>query len=406
MPQKTIRHYNAARIFHSVRAFPGATQREIVELSGADKTTVNTVIRGFEQANLVKRIERAPSGGRGRPSEGYVISEDGGLLVGVHPRPEEIRFVVSGLSGVPTAVLSRPPPSDVDELGKAMAAGIRGLVMSSGRRTDEIRAVGISIPGIVLGDGTVEQSPNLHWSGFNPLELLAREGDFTAFVGNNADGITLAEALLTGMPSQRSFVLLLSGSGVGGGIVNDGELLCSATGLTGEFGHMKVERGGRLCECGGRGCLNAYTTNYALVDLIKEAGVNVETFMDVVNLAKQGDGSIKPVLVDYVERLAHGIANIIQVTGIADIVLGGGFGLMLPMIEADLRAAISRYALPSVVRHLKLSVSLASSVEKPVSGIAIALEGCTGMQASDFAPWAPSKPAERSPSKQDQNETI
>jgi predicted NBD/HSP70 family sugar kinase len=388
MPLKIIRHRNATRIFHAIRAFPGATQREIVEMSNSDKSTVSAVLRTFEERNLITRLERPASGQRGRPSEGYVISQSGGFVIGVHPRPGEIRFVLADLSGMVVGVLSRPMPAGPDELGFAMAAGVNGLVISTGNVLSDIRAVGLSVPGLIRSDGYVEQSPNLVWSGFNPKELLELEVDYPVFIGNNTNGTTLAESLFTRMPDERSFVFLGSGSGVGGGFVVNGQLVTGEEGFAGEFGHMKVERRGRLCRCGGHGCLSAYVSSYSAVALCEEAGVPVSGFQEFVDRARQRDPAIKEPLDEYVDRLGQGIANITMALGHSDMVLGGGFAEILPFIGTQLDEAIGRYILPPLKKGLRLRAATMSSEERPMGGVAIALEGCTGFGALEVAPWS------------------
>lgn len=388
MPLKIIRHRNATRIFHAIRANPGATQREIVEMSNSDKSTVSAVLKTFEDRNLITRLERPASGQRGRPSEGYVISQSGGFVVGVHPRPSEIRFVLADLSGAVLGVLSRPMPANPQELGQAMAAGINGLVISTGNAPEGVRAIGISVPGLVRSDGHVEQSPNLVWSGFNPKQQLEAEIDHPVFIGNNTNGTTLAESLFTRMPDERSFVFFGSGSGVGGGFVVNGQLVTGEEGFAGEFGHMKVERDGRLCRCGGKGCLSAYVSSYSAVALCEEAGVPVADFQELVDRTRQRDPAIKAPLDEYVDRLGQGIANITMALGHSDMVLGGGFAQMLPHIDEDLNEAIGRYILPPLRKGLRLRAATMSSEERPMGGIAIALEGCTGFGAIEVAPWS------------------
>src|SRR3954451_11880524 len=108
MHPSVVRQIHASRIFHAVRLNPFISQREICEVAGADKSTVSAIIRAFEASGLVER-QRSPAEKKpGRPGERIVISPRGGLLVGVHPRPAEMRLVVASLDGKPLKMLSRP----------------------------------------------------------------------------------------------------------------------------------------------------------------------------------------------------------------------------------------------------------------------------------------------------------
>ncbi len=394
MPQKAIRHRNATRIFHAIRTRPGLTQRDIVALVGTDKSTVSTVLRDFEARALVERIEIASRGGRGRPSEGYRIAPSGGVLVGVHLRPAEIRLVLTDMAGQPRAVLARPMSAGPETLGADMAAGISGLLVSAGVKESALRGVGLAVPGLVQTDGLVRQSPNLGWSDFNPLAALRAAAGlrgaacYPAFIGNNANGTTLAEMFFGGRDGARSFLLLLTGSGVGGGIVVDGALVRGDRGMAGEFGHHKIRPGGRLCHCGTQGCLSAYVANWALLELAREAGVDVTDFGRLIEAVRDRHPAIEPVVDAYCDNLAIGIVNMATVLGVGEVVLSGGVRQLYPHIAARLEGALTRFAHPALREDIRVVASEVGTSEVPLGGVAIALEGCTGSEAVGRAPWS------------------
>ncbi|WP_172295466.1 ROK family protein [Pseudoruegeria sp. HB172150] len=395
MSQIAVRHRNATRIFHAVRSTPGATQREIVEMSEADKSTVSTVLREFEKLGLIERVERRHSGGRGRPSEGYAISSAGGLVVGVNLRPKEIRLVLADLAGEPRAVLSRPMAENVNDIGRSIHAGIVGLMISAGLEEATLRAVGITVPGLVQTDGTVRHSPNLDWSNFNPKMQLMSETEVPVFIGNNADGAALGEILLKNPPSDRSFMLVLCDSGVGAGLVYNGELCRGDGGFAGEIGHQKIMRGGRNCICGSHGCLDAHVSNRSMMAIVCEAGIEVDEFADIVRLVEAGDPRMTGIMKDYIDAMAMGLANSVSVTGLPDVVLSGGMAAMYPHIERQLHEALKDLIHPQLLVDLRFTVGMEENRERPLGGVAIALEGCTGFAALEHAPWAP--PQQREP---------
>lgn len=388
MSQKALRHANATRIFHAIRAVPGATQREIVAMADTDKSTVSNVLRRLEEQGLVRREEKASSGGRGRPSEGYVISSQGGVVIGINLRPAEIRLVMANLAGEPLAVLACPMPEDVDALGKAMHAGLKGLMISAGQDESALRAVGITVPGLIETGGLVRHSPNLNLRNFNPRVQLEAEIDTPVFVGNNANSAALAELLLNNPPGERSFLMLICGSGVGAGLVHSGQLYQGGIGFAGEIGHQKVRPGGRQCICGGRGCMDAYVSNTSLLRIAQEAGVPVESFDEIVALAKAGTPALAPLLDDYVQALAMGLGNAISSVGLLDVILTGGVAQLYPFIEKPLDAALREVLHAEIYADLSLSLGAPENTERPLGGVAVALEGCTGLAAVDHAPWS------------------
>ncbi len=311
------------------------------------------------------------------------------MVVGVHLRPDEIRLVLADLAGEPRVVLTRPMCERAEDLGKAIHTGITGLLISAGYDDTILRAIGIAVPGLVTTDGTVRHSPNLSWSDFNPKTLLEAETDIPVFVANNADGAALGEILIKNPPSDRSFMLVLCESGIGAGLVYDGALCRGEDGFAGEIGHQKIRLGGRTCICGGKGCLDAYISNKSLIAIVREQGIEADGFGDIVRMVEQGDPRIEPLLEDYIAAAALGLANSVTVTGLPDVVLSGGIAQLYPYIGARLRAAIEEVIHPQLLVDLVFTAGMKENQEKPLGGVAIALEGCTGFAALDHAPWAP-----------------
>ncbi|MDQ1375607.1 MAG: glucokinase, partial [Actinomycetota bacterium] len=137
----------------------------------------------------------------------------------------------------------------------AIAELVRGL------KVDDLEAVGVGAPGVVdIASGTVQQAPNLHgWVdpfGLGPAISEALDG-VRVEVDNDVNVGTLAELRVGAGRGGRDLLGVFVGTGVGGGLVLDGELRRGQTGLAGEIGHVIVDQHGRQCGCGGRGHLEA-----------------------------------------------------------------------------------------------------------------------------------------------------
>jgi glucokinase len=216
----------------------------------------------------------------------------------------------------------------------AMAAVVRGL-----GPVDDVLGVGVGAPG-VIDDGTVQQAPNLPgWmEPFDVADALSSALDGVAVVVDNDVNVgTLAEHRLGAGKGADNVLGVFAGTGIGAGVILDGELRRGPTGAAGEIGHMIVRRGGRLCGCGGRGHLEAYAGRAAmerrardlerkgrdtmLVDLAPGRRMTSGVF---VKALAAGDAVATELIDDAVGALGVAIASSVSLLDIALVVVGGG----------------------------------------------------------------------------------
>nr|MBD5378099.1 ROK family protein [Bacteroides sp.] len=122
-------------------------------------------------------------------------------------------------------------------------------------------AVGVGAPAANIMTGTIERTANLPWEP--PILLAAQIGEVFGVpvaVGNDANAAALGEMTYGAARGMRDFIMITLGTGVGSGVVCDGNLLSGREGMAGELGHIIIRRGGRSCGCGRNGCLETYTS--------------------------------------------------------------------------------------------------------------------------------------------------
>lgn len=387
MHPSVIRQINASRIFHAIRQRPNMSQREIAEVTGADKSTVSAVIKDFEATGLIERISRKSENRPGRPGECISISARGGLLVGVHPNPEGIQYVVSGLNGEPLQSMVRPLPREPAKLGREISTAVKKITSEISRSHKEVRAVGISIPGLVSKGEVLTQSPNLGWTDVSLGDLLKGALDCPFYVDNNANASAIAEYYFGRGTETGDFAYVESGSGVGAGLFLDGGVYRGVRGFAGEFGHTKIVPQGRLCRCGALGCLSAYTSDYSILQRLQQKGIELDSRDNVIALAEQGNTTVLAILDEAGRHLGIGLANLINLLNIPLFILGGGFDAFAPFMRAGIQASLQEMALPSALHHCHIEQSRIGSAAIPLGGIALALEGCTGHHDSEATPW-------------------
>ena len=125
----------------------------------------------------------------------------------------------------------------------------------------EIIGIGVGAPNGNYYEGTIEFAPNLRWKGvIRVTELMSKKFGVRTVLTNDANAAAIGEMLFGGAKGMKNFIIITLGTGLGSGIVVNGELVYGHDGFAGELGHVRVEKNGRLCGCGRRGCLETYAS--------------------------------------------------------------------------------------------------------------------------------------------------
>jgi len=121
--------------------------------------------------------------------------------------------------------------------------------------------IGIGAPNGNYYNGSIEFAPNLRWQGVVPLvEMLQTFYDLPVYLTNDANAAAIGEMVFGAAKGMKDFIVITLGTGLGSGIVANGELIYGHDGFAGELGHTTVERNGRQCQCGRWGCLETYVS--------------------------------------------------------------------------------------------------------------------------------------------------
>lgn len=255
----------------------------------------------------------------------------------------------------------QPTPSDGGpaDVAQAMAVAMTVAATDAGVVPAQLKGVGVGSPGSVDKQaGTVSQARNLPgWDG--TFALAAALSDLLATdvrIGNDVQVAVNAEVELGAGRPYRSLLGVWWGTGVGGGVVIDGELW-RGRGAAGEIGHMVVRRGGALCGCGRRGCVEAYAGRASmeararaeheqgaktdLFKIMKHRGRTKLTSAVWAHALERDDPLATELIERAVEALGAGIASAINLLDVEAVVVGGGLGVRFgePMIDR-IRAAM------------------------------------------------------------------
>ncbi|MDH2915401.1 MAG: ROK family protein, partial [Gallionella sp.] len=188
-----------------------------------------------------------------------------------------------------------------------------------------IRAIGIGFPGFIdPSSRQIISSPNLpNLSNADIITPLERHSGLPVALENDASAAAYGEYALSGQ-EDGDLVYLGLGTGVGGGLVLQGGLHGGVHGVAMEIGHLTVERDGRLCGCGNRGCLEQYASTNGVVQTYAELTGRTLGASDIAQAALQQDAMAVRAFERAGEYLASALAHIAKVIDVGDVVIGGG----------------------------------------------------------------------------------
>lgn len=246
----------------------------------------------------------------------------------------------------------------VEDFVIALVSSINKLL--KGQKGISLSGIGIGAPNANYHKGTIELAPNLAWKGIVPLaSLIKKKINVPVAITNDANAAAMGEMIFGGAKYMKDFIVLTLGTGLGSGIVINGEMVYGHTGFAGEIGHMIIVPGGRDCGCGRNGCLETYasatgmvrTTLFLLSEMKDESILrNIPpselTSKKVIEAARKKD-PVALEAIDYTaERLAFGIINSIIFSSPQAIFLFGGLAKAGEILFKPVRKYVDMYVQP------------------------------------------------------------
>lgn len=257
------------------------------------------------------------------------------------------------------------PERKAEDIMRDIAKICREAAASAGADLKEVISIGIASPGAIDSfAGILSYSCNLpSFTDYPMAEMLSSlTGVKNVYLENDANAAALGEAVAGAAKGYRSSVMITLGTGVGGGIILDGKILTGFNGAAGELGHMVIEHNGAPCPCGRVGCFEAYSSATALTRLTREEMEKCRrkgeaTVMEAIcegdiqkagprtafEAMKKGDAAGGRVVDKFIEYLAVGVTNLINIFQPEVFIIGGGLSgeknyltdPLIPIVERE-----------------------------------------------------------------------
>ena len=291
------------------------------------------------------------------------------------------RIVESRGNVLSTDSIKTQQHEDVEEYVDAVCKKLVPMVQAVGG-AEKIKGMGVGAPNGNFYNGTIEFAPNLPWKGIIPLAAMFEEklGIPTALT-NDANAAAIGEMTYGVARGMKDFIMITLGTGVGSGIVINGQLVYGHDGFAGELGHVIVDKNGRQCNCGRKGCLETYCSATGVARTAREFLVqrtepsllrNIPSeeiaSKDVYNAAVKGDKLALDIFEFTGRILGEALANFIAFSSPEAIVLFGGLAKSGDYIMKPIQKAIDDNILKIYAGKTRLLLSQLKDADAAVLG--------------------------------------
>ena len=287
-------------------------------------------------------------------------------IIGVDIGGTTIKFALMDTQGIIENKWSIP--TNISEKGRFIPAEICSSIRSS-INTDilrEVEGIGIGVPGAISSDGEiVVRAVNLDWEQLPLKKIIKHELGIEACLLNDANAAALGEMWKGAACGRENLLFVTLGTGVGGGIILNGDVLNGCHSAGGEIGHIPIRSDeNRLCGCGGRNCLETFASANGLVlsmrkklELLDQSWEEI-TPPIIFEKADQNDEAAKEVLNEFLTVLAQALAGIMNTIDVEEIIIGGGLSEAGASLLEPLKDKLENYVFPQIKNHFSLKKAL------------------------------------------------
>jgi predicted NBD/HSP70 family sugar kinase len=350
----------AGTLLALIRAGTAITRADLARLTGMSRASISQRVDGLIECGLVREATELPSTG-GRPPASLVFSSERGVVLGADLGATHARLAVMDLAGNALAELAEE--LDIGEGPETVLGTVEAqlceLLRRAGRAPHDVHGIGVGVPGPVeFATGRPVNPPIMPgWDGYSIPDRLSRRFDVPILVDNDVNIMAVGEHW-TNWRSERDFLFVKVGTGIGCGIVAEGTIYRGAQGAAGDIGHIRVAGDSDvICECGNVGCLEALAGGRALARDARALGFDARNSRDVVRLARSHQVQVVRLVRQSGRVLGAVLAGLVNAFNPSVIVIGGDVAEAHEQLFAGVREVVYQRATVLATRHLQITRS-------------------------------------------------
>ena len=357
LPGSAVTGARAGDLFQLLLDGTPRTRAELAVLTGLARSTIAMRVDSLLASGLVSAVGEAASSG-GRPPSRFAFNPTARVVLAVDLGASHSVIAITDLSG---SVLARLRTEIAIDAGPAP---VLDLVIDSARRLlesldpqgAELSGIGIGLPGPVEHITGRPANPPIMpgWHDFDVPGYMRRSFDVPVLVDNDVNIMALGEQR-THWPSQDNLLFIKAATGIGAGIISNGQLQRGAMGTAGDLGHVRVARGSHVtCRCGNIGCLEALAGAPAIAATLTAADAGAIRSEHIVALVERGNPDAVAALRQAGRDLGEVLATCVSLLNPSVIVLGGSLASAGDHLLAGVREVVYTRSLPLATAHLTI----------------------------------------------------
>ncbi|MFB2585327.1 ROK family transcriptional regulator [Herbiconiux liukaitaii] len=350
------------------RAHGELSRTEVIDLSGLSRSTVNQRLAALHGAGLISEIGGGESTG-GRPSSRFAFNRSRAAFLTADIGATGLVAALCDLAGEPFAHTRRTidvwegPERVLGTVDAAFTELLQQATEATGA-APEVWGIGVGVPGPVeFAAGRVVNPPIMTgWDGFDIVGWFAGLG-VPVVVENDANSRAVAESRPRGADAVRhdDLISLKVGTGIGSGLVFNGQIIRGSDGAAGDIGHTRAavsdDEAPLPCRCGNVGCVEAYVGGWALIRDLAAAGVPAANVAEVVSLVRGGNLEAVRLVRQAGRVLGDAVADLVSILNPEQIILSGQLADCGEVLLSGVRERVYQRSLPLATRNLSILVS-------------------------------------------------
>jgi glucokinase len=341
------------------------TRAELAVMTGLARSTIAARVDALMDSGFVMAVGEAASSG-GRPPSRFAFNPTARVVLAVDLGARHGVIAITDLAGSILASVRADISIDTgpEAVLDLVVEKAHELLDSLGRSEHELAGIGIGLPGPVEHTSGRPANPPIMpgWHDFDVPAYVRRSFDVPVLVDNDVNIMALGEQR-THWPTHDNLLFIKAATGIGAGIISNGQLQRGALGTAGDLGHVRVARGSDvICRCGNVGCLEALAGAPAIAETLAARSISAPTSEDIIALAERGNPEAIAALRQAGRDLGEVLATCVSLLNPSVIVLGGSTAAAGDHLLAGVREVVYNRSLPLATAHL--SIALARSADE------------------------------------------
>lgn len=368
----------------------GISRAELARQMGLSRAAITAIVNDLIERNLLRETESQLSASGRRPIS-LDVNPQAGLVVGIDMGATHLDMVLADFSG---RVVHEIQDNDFRvTVGPAVCLPMvneqmRRLLHEAGIGVEQVMAIGMGVPGPVqAGAGMVSAPPIMPgWDNYPIQQQLQEMWHLPVVLDNDADLGALGEWAYGAGRNEQHLAYIKVGSGIGAGLLFNGQIYRGAAGYAGEIGHITIRGQGAVCSCGNRGCLEAVAGGTAIARQAREAiaanrrtqlssiqPVEQITARDVAVAARMGDLVAQQIVAEAGANLGVAVAGLVNLFNPTMVVIGGGVAQMGDLLLEPIRQAVQERSLRASSHVVRIVAAVLGRRSTSMGAVAQAL---------------------------------